>query len=1355
MLGGRKEMLFRKFILFVGLLFISIRISAQKATVYEDIKFINISLNQGLSQSSVLSILQDRKGYMWLGTRDGLNKYDGVRFVKYRYNSRDTNSLSHNVVRTSCEDEYGNLWIGTANGLNRYDAQVDNFVRYQLSQKGNQRQNDILSLSPDGKGNLWVGTAQGLFKLDIKKGTKVLYQHNEKDQGSLSADIIQALLKMPDGNIWVGTNKGVDQYRPASNNFVRYRLPEAAGTNTNFIASLYLDKQQNLLLGYKGGLAVLNKKNSSFEHYKIGNNFITDPVRSIQEDGRHNLWIGTYNGLYIFNVTDKSIRRYQHDENNNSSLSQNSVYSICRDQMGDMWVGTYFGGINYYSSSYNRFKHVTAGNNNSTLNYKVISSIIEDDAHNLWIGTEGGGINFYNKNTGVFTYYTHSEKDPYSISANNVKTMLMDKTGGLWIGLHDGGLNYLNTTVRPYRFKKINSGIDGNLSSNRVVSLFQDETGYVWIGTSGGGLNRLNPLTGKITRIVQNEKIIGDIVYLIAASSKSGKVLIGSNVGLAEMDIKTLQSRQIVFNEATKNSAAVPVLSIYNKSVNELWVGTEGDGLYSYNLQTRKSKHYGIAEGLPNDVIYGILPDSKNNLWLSTNNGLSQLQVSSGKIKNFDESDGLPSKEFNYGASMLNKVGLLYFGGTNGFCFFNPDQITSNTYIPPVYITSIKVNNQLINAWDGEKEIELAHDHNMLNFTFVALNYSQPQKNQYAVQLEGFDKEWNDLGNTNSLTYTNLDAGTYTFKVKASNNDGVWNKNGTSIRIHIATAPWKTWWAYSIYAIIICSILFLMRRQTLQRLKVRNELATERREKEKMKYLNQLFTNISHDFRTPLTLILSPLKQMMQLKRGDEDVQKQHQVMYKNAMALMMLINQLLDLKKSESATTTLQISQQNIVPYLEEIKSYFDEYARERGIHYHFESTDPVIMVWFDGLQFQKVIYNLLSNSFKFTPNGGTITLRVATNDSEYADIEVQDTGAGIPDAHIKMIFDEFYQVKQGHGTGIGLALVKNIVTMHQGNVEVQSVESHGSTFKVSLPVKKLRPAGYDMYSSEVVKPVSPDMPWQYDLPQLPETPFTYDEKRPSILVVDDNDDLRRFISGLFSVAYNVYNAGNGAEAIKIASQKSIDVVISDVMMPEMDGMEFCRRMKSDILTSHIPILLITAKATFESEKSGYELGADAYITKPFDPDVLSVRIHHLLESRKKLVEKYHREYIMQPAGNAYAEAASPDEQFLKDFTTIVDEYLMEPDFTIDVLVKKIGMSRSVLYRKLKALTGQSIAELVKTIKLKKAAQLLMTTNMSVSEIAFALNFNDQKHFRQSFKALFNQLPSAYRKHIEGGDEA
>ncbi|WP_316813106.1 two-component regulator propeller domain-containing protein [Pedobacter heparinus] len=1343
-------MLFRKIIIFVWLICISIHIKAQKTTAYEDIKFINISLKQGLTQSSVLSILQDRKGYMWLGTRDGLNKYDGVRFVQYRYDSRDANSLSHNLVRASCEDEYGNLWIGTANGLNRYEAQADNFVRYKLSQTGNQKQNDILSLCTDGKGNLWVGTAQGLFKLDIKKDTKVLYQYKEKQPGSLSADIIQALLKTPDGNIWVGTNKGVDQYRSASDGFVHYRLPGAAGTNTNFIASLYLDKQQNLLLGYKGGLAILNKKNNAFENYQIGVNAITDPVRCIQEDGHNNLWIGTYNGLYILNVADKSITRYQHDENNNSSLSQNSVYSICRDQMGDMWVGTYFGGINYYSSSYNRFKHVSAGNNNRTLNYKVVSSIIEDAAHNLWIGTEGGGINFYNRKTGIFTYYTHSENDPYSISANNVKTMLMDKTGGLWIGLHDGGLNYLNTTSRPYRFKRINSGTDSNLSSNRVVSLFQDKAGNIWIGTSGGGLNRLNTITGKITRIVQNEKLIGDIVYMIAASSKNGKVLIGSNAGLAEMDINTLQIRQVLFNDAAKGNTPVPVLSIYNKPGGELWVGTEGDGLYSYNLLTKKGKHYGIAEGLPNDVIYGILPDAKNNLWLSTNNGLSQLQLPSGRIRNFDESDGLPSKEFNYGASMLNKMGLLYFGGTNGFCFFNPDQITTNAYVPPVYITSIKVNNQLINAWDGEKELELAHDQNMLNFTFVALNYSQPQKNQYAVQLEGFDKDWNDLDNTNSLTYTNLDAGTYTFNVKASNNDGMWNKKGTSIKIHIGTAPWKTWWAYSIYGIIICSILFLMRRQTLQRLKVRNELAAERSEKEKMKYLNQLFTNVSHDFRTPLTLIMSPLQQMIQLGKGDEYVQRQHQVMYKNARALMMLINQLLDLKKSESATTTLQVSQQNIVPYLEEIKSYFDEYAREREIHYYFERTDPVIMVWFDGLQFQKVIYNLLSNAFKFTPAGGTITLSVKAN-SDYVTIEVLDTGAGIPEAHINMIFDQFYQVKQGYGTGIGLALVKNIVTMHQGNVEVQSVENQGSCFKIILPIKKLRPSGYDMYGSEIINPVSPYMPWQYDLPQLPEKPFTYDEKRASILVVDDNDDLRRFISGLFSMSYNVYNAENGLEAIKIASEKSIDAVISDVMMPEMDGMEFCRRMKSDILTSHIPILLITAKATFESEKSGYELGADAYITKPFDPDVLSIRIHHLLESRKKLVEKYHRQFILQPAGtNAFGAAASPDEQFLKEFTIIVNEYLMEPDFTIDVLVKKIGMSRSVLYRKLKALTGQSIAELVKTIKLKKAAQLLMTTNMSVSEIAFALNFNDQKHFRQSFKALFNQLPSAYRKQTE-----
>ncbi|WP_316816102.1 two-component regulator propeller domain-containing protein [Pedobacter nyackensis] len=1350
-------MVFRKFIIFIVLVFLSscLNVSAQVTAKYEDIKFINISLKEGLTQSSVLSLIEDHKGYMWAGTRDGLNKYDGVKFVKYRYNSRDTNSLSHNVVMATFEDEFGNLWIGTTNGLNRYNEKSDNFVRYKLLQADNNKQKAISCFSSDGKGNLWVGTTEGLFKIDIKTGKTVVYQHSEKNRNSLSSSNIQALLKTPDGKIWVSTSKGIDQYQPGSDQFVHYQLPDGAESNATFIASLYCDKEQNLWMGYKGGLALFNKKNGSFERYHTGKQSIPDPVRSIQEDGQSNLWVGTYNGLYILNVADKSIRHYQHDENNNSSLSQNSVYSICKDKMGDMWVGTYFGGINYYSSSYNRFKHVSAGNNNRKLNYKVVSSIIEDDNNNLWVGTEGGGINFYNKKTGLFSYYTHSEKDPNSITADNVKTMLMDKSGGLWVGLHDGGLNYLNTKSYPYRFKKFISGPDvETLSSNRVVSLLQDKNGYIWIGTSRGGLNRLNPATGKINRITQNVKGIGDIIYTISASQNNSRILIGSDAGLAELDISSFQSRPIVFNNNATGNVSVSVLSIYTKPGGELWVGTEGDGLYRYNLLTKKSKHYGIAEGLPNDVIYGILPDTKNNLWLSTNSGLTQLDVQTDKIKTFDESDGLPSKEFNYGASMRNKMGFLYFGGTNGFCFFNPAQIKANTYVPPVYITAIKVNNQLINVWDKSQEIELPHDHNMLNFTFVALNYSQPQKNQYAVQLEGFDKNWVDLGNTNSSTYTNLDAGTYTFKVKASNNDGIWNDNGTSIKIHIATAPWKTWWAYSLYLMCIGSVLFLMRRQTLQRLKVRNELVVERQEKEKMKYLNQLFTNISHDFRTPLTLIMSPLQQMIQLNKGDQYVQQQHQVMYKNARALMLLINQLLDLKKSESANAMLQVAHQNIVPYLKEIKSYFDEYAREKKIHYIFESSAPVIMVWFDGLEFQKVIYNLLSNAFKFTPADGTIILRVKNNDKETgkADsivVEVIDTGSGIPDAHTKMIFDQFYQVKQGYGTGIGLAVVKNIVTMHQGNVEVQSVENQGSCFKVVLPVDKLRPVGYTHFDDHNDTQVDqPDMSWKYELPVFPETPFSYDEKRASILVVDDNDDLRRFISGLFSTSYNVYTAENGNEAIKIAGQKTIDVVVSDVMMPEMDGMEFCKRMKSNIQTSHIPILLITAKTTFESEKSGYEMGADAYITKPFDPEVLSIRIHHLLESRKKLVEKYHREFILQTTNaNTLGDNPSPDEQFLRDFTSIVDEYLMEPDFTIDELVKKIGMSRSVLYRKLKALTGQSIAELIKTIKLKKAAHLLTTTNMSVSEIAFALNFNDQKHFRQSFKAFFNQLPSEYRK--------
>lgn len=1345
-------MLLRKFILFVGLIFFATCANAQEVKSYEDIKFINISLKQGLAQSSVLCILQDKKGYMWSGTRDGLNKYDGVKFVKYKYNSRDTNSLSHNMIRAIYEDEYGNLWIAASNGLNRYVEQGDKFVRYDMSTTDPKIQNEVLCLTSDGKGNLWVGTTLGLFKLNIKTGKKTLYQHQEKKQGSLSANNIQALLKTPDGKTWVCTTNGVDQYQPASNSFVSYKFPTGFTSNASFIASLYLDKQHNLWLGYKGGLAVLHKTNKAFENYRINEKSISDPVRAIQEDGHHNLWIGTYNGLYIVNTINKTIRNYQHDENNSSSLSQNSVYSICRDKMGDMWVGTYFGGINYYSNSYNRFKHVSAGNTKRMLNYKVVSSIIEDRDHNLWIGTEGGGINFFNKKTGLFTYYIHSENDPNSISANNVKTMIMDKTGGLWIGLHDGGINYLNTNNRPFQFKKITSGPDQvGLSSNRVISLFQDEAGFIWIGTSGGGLNRLNPVTGIITNI-EKSNVIGRIVYTISASSKKGKFLIGSNFGLTEMDINTLQGQKINFNQGVENHGAGPVLSIYPKQDGELWIGTEGDGIYNYHPATKKSKHYGTAEGLPNDVIYGILPDAKNNLWLSTNNGLAQLQVKSGKIKSFDESDGLQSREFNYGASMRNDMGLLYFGGTNGFNFFNPAQITINNYVPPVYITALKVNNKPI-AWDGTEEIELSHDENMLNFTFVALNYSQAQKNQYTVQLEGFDPKWTDLGNTNTLTYTNLDAGTYTFKVKASNNDGVWNSKPTIMKIRIFPPLWQTWWAYVLYFILACTLLYYVLRFTKKQQKLETELFYEQLNNERQQELYQMkldfFTRISHEIRTPLTLIFAPLEKLIKITNENNIVNYQLQNIKKNTDRLLRLISELLDFRKIESGNTVLKVSENDLVAFCQQIYQAYLGVSELKNIDYQFKCEEDEIIAYFDPSQMEKVCYNILSNAFKFTPNNGKITFTLR-EDGGTAKIMIADTGIGIQPEMQEKIFTNFFQVKSKsvatEGWGIGLALAKNVMDLHKGHISVYSDPVHtGTTLTVTLPLGKAHFEAVQITTNPSVKKVVHDLTTtELDISVKSSLVENVDEKRYTVLVVEDNDELRDFIVQSLQPSYNVLESENGLKGWSVANENVPDIIVSDVTMPEMNGLELCYKLKHAETTNHIPVIMLTAMASHLHQVDGLEAGADVYITKPFSIQVLELSIRNLLQGREELKQKYSRQIMLNPRK---LETTSPEEKFLNKLMQLIEDNMEEPEFNVTSLVDHIGMSQTVLYKKIKVLTGLSITDFIKSQRLKRAAQLLKDNHMNIAEVAYAVGFNDRKYFSKEFRKQFGVAPSDYQQ--------
>ena len=1331
------------------------------------LKFKQFSLAEGLSQSSVLCILQDREGFLWFGTRDGLNRFDGHNFINYRHNSQDTHSLSNNFIRSLFQDEQGDIWVGTMNGLNKFIPEENNFQRYSHKKDTLIKTKEIWDITADKNQNIWLATNLGLEKINLKSNTITEYTENNKE---LSSNKIRSLCIQNKGDIWICNTENIDVFNSENHKHKTFLYPPSTikKETDNYAPVIYEDKEGTMWLGYQNGLWFFNKETKDFQKFKIQTNTIqsiSSEVRSVFQDYLGHLWVGTYTGLYIIDKDKTFIRHFQHQENNPSSLSQNSIYEIFEDTKKDIWIGTYAGGINYYDRNYDLFKSFTAGLTKSKLNYKVVSSIAEDEHQNLWIGTEGGGINFYNKSTQLFEYYTHDSKNPNSISADNVKSIIKTKKGNLWIGTHDGGLNFLEVHKQPKVFKKYKNKLNDitSLSSNRVISLFEDETNNIWVGTSGGGLNVFK--NNKIVRINDSLNSIGSIIYTISQASEKNTLWVGGNKGLAKLNTLTYKIEPLVYRKKqTYENTVSAILDVYEDALHNLWIGTEGDGLYYYDAKIQKSTKYDINNGLPNEVIYSVLPDDDNNLWLSTNNGLSRLNLSTRKFDNFNVSDGLTENEFNYGAAIKLKNNNLMFGGANGVNYFNPNHIVESSFIPPVSITSILVNNQPFLAKNNE--LVLKHHHNVFSFNFVALGYSKPKKCEYAYKLDGFDEEWNYIGNKRSATYTNLDAGTYTFKVKASNSNGVWNEKRATIKVKILPAPWKTWWAYFIYTIIIGIILLIIRKYSLLRIEEKNELKQERLEKEKLEEINQLklqlFTNISHDFRTPLTLIIGPLESLIKEGRGNEFVQNQHKIMYRNAKTLLQLVNQLLDFRKSQSGKIQLKASRSNIVSFIENIKLSFDELARVRNINYSYTPSNTNIYLWYDKINLKKVILNLLSNAFKFTPDNGAISIDLSTINKkdkkgvskDFVKLVVKDSGKGVPKKSIKLIFERFYQLEQNGnvhtGTGIGLALAKSLIKLHHGSIKVVSKEGKGTSFIVLLPLGKnhLREdqivdenkidQNQNLFLTNTSDFLSEDI-----VTENIETENEVTNKSPTILVVEDNLEVRKFVKSNLKKNYNIIEAENGKVGLEITKNHIVDLIISDVMMPEMNGMEFCDKIKTNISTSHIPVILLTAKTSEESQKEGYKTGADAYILKPFDSTVLEIRVDNLIKARKALIEKYRKEIILEPKK---VEVESEDELFLQKAINLIEDNMQNSEYTIQDFISDMGMSRSALYRKLKALTNQTIIEFIRTIKLKKARQLIVNTQLNISEIAFSLGFNDLKHFRKTFKELFNELPSECR---------
>ena len=1320
---------------------------------FKNLKFKHFTTTQGLSQGSVIDIYQDKTGYIWFGTRDGLNKFDGSKFVTFRHNSENTKSLSNSWVTYIFQDSRKNIWIGTKKGLNKYNPKHENFVSYEnWTDKESLTKDEIWAITEDENANLYISTSAGLAQINLNTKESHYYTQNKKDTNSITNNATRSIFNSNDGNLWICTTNSIEKFNTLKQSWKHYQYPKGSEQNSNKTNSpkIYADSKKNIWLGYNNGLAKYHPESDTFKTYYHQNEKVTTKqVRTFCEDKFNNIWIGTYDGIVILDTQENKIVQIKHDENNPTSLSQNSIFKILKDKKGDLWIGTWAGGINYFDYSYDVFKHFSVGTVNKKLNYKVISSIVETNSGNLWIGTEGGGLNYYNKTTASFTYFKHKKNDKHSLSSNNVKSLIEDHAGNLWIGTHDGGLNYLNTSKRPYKFEHINFNFDSNLTieNARIIALLEDKNKNIWIGTVSNGLLFYSRKSKKITKLNYSTKS----VHAIHQSNDSNYLFIAGSQGLEKINIDTKIISKISL-EINNVKNQIYVHSVYQHADSTTWLGTEGEGLISYNPKTKSTYKYGVKEGLPNEVVYGILPDHENNLWLSTNNGISRINLETKKVKNFDEFDGLQGNEFNYGAFLKSKDGTLYFGGTNGLNYFDPSEIIENRFSPNVDIFKMRVSNKPFKTLTEKIDrIELTHKQNDFSFDFTALNFSQANKNEYAYKLEGFDSQWNYIGNKKTATYTNVDEGKYIFKVKASNNDQYWNEKPAGIKVIILPAPWKTVWAYFAYFLIISMITYAIYSFTKIRIKEKNELKKEKINRERIEEVNKLklklFTNISHDFRTPLTLIIGPLQRMIEKKMGNDFVQKQHITMQRNANMLLELITQLLDFRKSESGKLELYASYSNIVSFTKEIKMAFDDLAEVKNIKYKFVVTEKEINIWFDKIKMKKILFNLLSNAFKYTEEGSEINIHIKP-DNDSLKIKITNFGENIPKKNLPYVFDRYYRSDQDGfktGSGIGLALTKSLVNLHKGTISVKSSTKKGTCFTVVFQKGDAHlKEDQKTFTTNDTNTLLDDNAIEVkenDRTSLDENLIKEDKQ--TLLIVDDNIDVRNFVKDIFSSNYKIYDAENGRKAVHLATHKHIDLIISDIMMPVMNGLELCKEIKTNITTSHIPILLLTAKTDSAHQKDGFQFGADAYITKPFDASVLEARVHNLINTRNNLISKFKKDIILSPKKLTIT---STDEVFLKKCIQIIEENITDPTFNVDIFTKQMNMSRSVVYRKIKALTNQSITEFIRTIKLKKAGQLIKETKMHISEIAYEVGFSDLKYFRKCFKSQFNELPSNYR---------
>ncbi len=1365
-----------------------------------------LGIDQGLSNNFVRCVYQDKNGFMWFGTYNGLNRYDGYEFKVFRNNIRNNRSLINNWINAISEDANANLWIGTRQGACVYQSLSNNFspLYYTASTKNKEQLNSVIrDIEADGKGNMLVGsTGEGL--LFFPKGEHIGHRIPLENDADAPYDVTSIKIGS-DGNIWFSvSNKGLYVYEYKTN---RTRLVNTAVKSANCIEAA----NGFLWIGTNDGLFRYNIASNFFDKvYNEANKKLDyNTVAGITAGSNNELWIATNGGGVVVLNMETDEAKFLSNTKEPNSLSSNAVFSIWIDKQSRKWIGTLRGGVNVIDPNKEHFQNiVSSATTTNTLISNYILSFYEASNKDLWIGTDGSGLSIWNRKLNSYTNYRHNSGDPYSLSDNFVTDIQSDFQNNIWVTTYRGGVNRFNNG-KFERYHCVDPGNTAAVFSPIGPNLLEDSEKKIWLSAQQYGLFKLNRQK-KVFELFDDR--LKDL-YVLKEDRRN--VLWGG--GITQLfQIDKAGKKHVAY------SIGKPVTAITEDRSGNFWVGTEGGGLILFDrMKGRVVARYTTDEGLCSNSILTMLEDAEGNLWMSTFNGIAKFNYKNKTFKNYYQGDGLQSNQFNYHAALKLRSGEFAFGGINGFSLFRPESITAINSNPKIFLTDIKIDNT---SPEEDSSLKIKTDSNriefirvpynkaMLSFAFAALEYSAPGKIQYAYYLEGWDRGWNYSGNTRKVVYSHLSEGRYTFRVKNTDAEGVWSKNELSITITVLPPWYRSWWAYLIYTMMIGAAIYFYQQYRARQTKLQYEikiakfneenersekerkiaeLAKEKAEKEKSlielavekaelekeraerekaelerekeRILNEkerernekkisFFTNISHEFRTPLTLIINPVKELLEKSSSEHKDRSELDIVYRNARRMLSLVDQLLLFRKAETGLDKIKPSKLNLYALAYDVYLCFVQQAKTQNISYVFDCANKNLEVYADREKLEIILYNLLSNALKYTPAEGCVRLSIE-EDARQVEIKVKDNGAGIPSGMGEKLFDKFYKAERTKtsskaGFGIGLYLVKHFTEQHKGTVSYESEEGRGTMFILQLQKGKQHfEADIIVLETEAAPQLLEIMKEEAAMEECStggEPLAELVSEKQSILIIDDDDAIRQYLAHLLKDTYIIYLAENGEAGLAMAQKYLPDLIISDIHMKEMNGIELCKAVKENGQLSHIPVILLTGATSDELRLQGVEGGAEDYIVKPFDSKLLVARVTTLLRNRNMLQKYFYNEITLNQSD---VKISSEYKAFLSKCIAIVERHLGEKHFNVQTLLSEMSMSHSNLLRKIKSVSGQPVNIFIRSIRLRKAAEMFINTDYSIKETAYAVGIRDIKYFREQFNKLFGMNPSDYVK--------